>query len=219
MKSIIMGIAKNPLKNALYVILLATAFTPITLFLNTHFMGQEIMQSFNEFHQTITSSEELQEFDQLFEIQRIIQTNAQSLFAISVVVIFLCVVLLPFLQYILSLGRGYEIGVLRTLGLSKGRAWLRLLLENILLIFAALLLSFCSTLVFYKNFAFSLLAIDSRREQILLETLDLGNAFAFNWQMFVYTLYVALAVTLFSSALSNVLISNSAPLKLIQKFK
>ncbi|MDR2532943.1 MAG: FtsX-like permease family protein [Oscillospiraceae bacterium] len=119
----------------------------------------------------------------------------------------------------LSLGRGYEIGVLRALGMGKGRAWVRLLIENILLMSSALVFSLCAMLIFHKHFAFSLLSIDAETEQILIETFSTDNMFRFNWQAFLYTLWAAFTVTLISSALSNVLISNSAPLKLIQKHK
>jgi len=216
---IIKSICKNPLKNAVYVVLLFTAFTPIILLLNTFFMGQGLMRNFEEFRKSFTEFEQYRELSWLFDIQRVIQSNMSSLFAMAVLVILLCILVLPFLQYILSLGRGYEIGVLRALGMGKGRAWVRLLIENILLMSSALILSLCATLIFHKHFAFSLLSIDTETEQILTETFSTDNMFGFAWKAYLYALCAAGVVTLISSALSNVLISNSAPLKLIQKHK
>jgi len=207
MRMIIKGICKNPLKNSTYIVLLIVAFVPIILLLNTYFMGLEIIHSFEA---TVVS-------DELLGIQSNVLVTMLSLLLIAALIIFLCVVVLPFLQYLFSLGRGYEIGVLRALGLSRGKAWFRLFLENILLIVAAFVLSICVSLATHKQFAFSLLSISTETEQLLIETF--GNIFHFHWLSVLYTLYTAAIVTLISSMLSNILISNTAPLKIIQRHK
>jgi ABC-type antimicrobial peptide transport system permease subunit len=131
--------------------------------------------------------------------------------------VLLCVLLLPFFQYMLSLGHGYEIGVFRALGLSKVKVWVRLFIENILLTGAALMLALCAALFFYRQFAFALLGVDAETEQLLLGYF--GDIFGFVWQAYLYTVYMAVAVTLISSAFINVLISNNTPLKLLLSYK
>jgi ABC-type antimicrobial peptide transport system permease subunit len=185
--------------------------------LNTYFTGAGIMARLTKFRQSLADAESVREHSQLFDIQNALGSVISSLIASALLLLFLCVLILPFLQYILSLGRGYEIGVLRALGMSKGRAWARLLIENILLTSFALILSLGAAFAFHKPLALSLLGISAESEQVLLETF--GDVFGLNRQAVLYTFGAAVATTLISSAFSNVLISNSAPLKLIQKHK
>ena len=87
---------------------------------------------------------------QLFDIASALKSIMPAVLSSSALIIFLCVVLLPFLQYLLSLGRGYETGVLRALGMSKARAWVRLFVENVMLVSFAFLLAAGVSLTVYN---------------------------------------------------------------------
>ncbi|MCL2253989.1 MAG: hypothetical protein FWC09_06030 [Lachnospiraceae bacterium] len=220
MKSIFTGISKNSMKNIIYIILLIIAFMPVSLLMNTYFIGQGIVSGFDVLRESYGDNWNLlSQHSWLFNIRVIILSNMTSLVAMVIMQIILSITILPFLQYLFSLSRGYEIGVMRALGLGKGKAWLRLLAENIILTSTALALSLGLTIIFYKSFAFSLLGIDNETKQILDARLDTENMYGLNSEALFYAFSTAIAVTLVSSALCNVLISNSAPLKLIQKHK
>lgn len=219
MRMIIKSIIKSPLKNAIYVILLTTAFAPIVLLLNTYFISLDIMRNFTLIHQSLSDSMLHSEYGWLFNIEKEIQLSMSSLLSKAVLLSLLCLSVLPFLQYLLSFGHGYEIGVLRALGMGKGRVWVRLFFENILLMVAAIIITLLITLVTYKYFAFSILVIDFETEQILMETFGTNDIFRLTPPAILYALIAAGTVTLISSVLSNILIANSEPLLLIRKYK
>jgi hypothetical protein len=218
MKSVIRSIYRNPVKNAVYVLLLITAFTPVILQINTYIIGDGIVQRIEEQRYSFADSLGTQVQEYLFELQRLILSSMISLLGNAILFILLCILVLPFLQYLLSLGRGYEIGVLRTLGMGKRRVWMRLQIENLLLMASALVLAICAAIILNKPFAFSLLGIDVSAGKNLLEAFG-SDAFVLNPFAILLATIVAAIVTLISSALSNVLLSACKPLKLIRKYK
>lgn len=218
MKSALRSIIKYPARNIIYALLLTTAFTTITLLINTYFTGQNLLKLFNEFRASLESQEELFAHRELFGVREVIQSSASSLIPVAALLILLCALVLPFLQYLFSIGRGYEIGILRALGMSKGRAWLKLLIENILLSIAALATTLTIATTTHKRFSVSLLAIDNDAMDLMTETF--GDIFiSFNWQAVYFVFGLVIVITVISAGLSNILISNNAPLKLIRNYK
>ena len=219
MKLIITSIARNPYKNTVYVLLLLTAFIPMILITNTYFMSVNINEEFVKFRQSYASEyEAITENESLFEIQSVIKTTATTLLLTAVLLVFLCVALMPFLQYLLSLGRGYDMGVLLALGMQKIRVWLRLLIENIILMFSAFIIAGCVSLIIHKYFAFLLLAIDTATETELLAVFN-PDMFRFNPQSIILAFSAAIVITLISSVLCNIIISKNTPLKLMRNYK
>ena len=218
MRPIIRSIIKNPFKNTIYVLLLLTAFIPTIIIINTYLTGTKINDEINTFRQSYANDyEAVIANEKLFEFQSIMQTTISTLMFPAALLVFLSTILLPFVQYLLSLGRGYEIGVLRALGMGKVYAWVRLLIENILLLISAFVLSCGAAIVIHKHFAFLLLSIDNDTETILYT--QFGDIFDLNHRAVLITLCAAAVMTLISSMLCNILISKSAPLKLLRDYK
>jgi len=214
------SLIKYPARNIIYALLLITAFTTINLLINTYFTGQNLIRPFNEFSKSFTSFEDAFSHRELFSIQDAIQSSISSLIFVAVLLILLCALILPFLQYLFSIGRGYEIGVLRALGMSKGRAWLKLFIENILLSIAALITTQIITLLIHKRFSLSLLAIDSEAKDVMIKAFgDISELITFNWSATYFAFGLVIIITIITAGLSNILISNNAPLKLIRNFK
>jgi len=195
MRAIMRSIIKNPFKNTVYILLLLTAFIPMNLFINTYLMGRKLSGEY---------------------AARIASGTLLDIIWSAIIIIFLCAVNLPFVQYLFAMGLGYEIGVMRALGMGKTRAWARMFLENVLLLAFAFILAGCVTLAIHRRFALTLLVIDGKTDLALFARLGL---LGFNWQTMYITLCLAVIMTLFTSMVCNALISNSAPLKLIRKSK
>jgi ABC-type antimicrobial peptide transport system permease subunit len=106
------------------------------------------------------------------------------------------------------------------LGLSRGGAWLKLFIENTVVLFASLAATALIVLFSYKRFALSLLSIDEKMLETLKEVFANINApFSFNWSASQYTLGLAAVISIITAGLSNILISRNAPLKLIRSYK
>lgn len=220
MKTAFRNLSKYPARNIIYLALLTTSFTTITLLVNTYFTCQNLMKPFNDLQNLFASYNEMFPYRDLLNIQIAIKASMSSLMPVAALLILLCALVLPFLQYLFSVGRGYEIGILRALGMSKGRAWIKLFIENILLSIAALILTLIISLLTHKQFSFSLLAIDSKAKDIMIETFgDINDLLTFNWSAIYYAFGLMAIIMIITAGLSNILVSNNAPLKLIRDFK
>jgi len=210
MKFILKSLLKSPSHSLIYVTLLTASFTTITVLINTFLTAQTLMTPMNV--QPFVNHEDL------LRVRDSISISMSSLTPTAMLIILLCVLVLPLLQYLFSIGRCYEIGILRALGLSRGRAWLKLFIENTVVLSAALAATALIVLFSYKRFALSLLSIDEK----MLETFVFANInapFSFNWSASQYTLGLAAVISIITAGLSNILISRNAPLKLIRSYK
>jgi len=192
----------------------------MNLILNTYLMGERIEKQFDKLSQSYESEVEARKDNkELFEIRSLTRISMTTLRTTGMLSVILCTVLLPFLQYLLNLGRVYEIGVLRALGMGKARAWVRLFIENIVLMGTGFILAGFVTLAVHRRFALKLLAIDDKERALLLVKFGADIIFGYNLKAMLITLYAAAVMTLISSMLLNAVISGTAPLKLIRKSK
>jgi len=191
-------------------------------------MGQNIQKPFNALRSSFASHEQIWEHMDLLNIQNAVQVSMSSLMLAAVLLMLLCVLILPFLQYLFSIGRGYETGILRALGMGKGRAWTELFTENLLLAFAALFISQCAALTFHMPFALSLLAVDAEARDMMSEAFEaFGNTgsveyigiFSYNWEAALFSFTLAAIITAITAGFCNMIISSNAPLKLIRNYK
>jgi len=212
------------MQNIIYMALLTTAFTVINLLANTFLMGQDIMKPFVTLGNSFSGYEGYVEHGRLLRIQDVVPATMSSSMVSAALIMFLCVLVLPFLQYLFSMGRGYETGILRALGMSKGRAWRWLFLENVILTLAALLATQCIALLCHKKFAFLLLGIDGEMEmEMKIEMVEafhgmagVERGFGYHPDSALFSLGLAVAVTLATAGFCNILVSNNTPLKLIR---
>jgi len=222
MKAILLSLSKYPAKNIIYTALLTVAFATVNVLISAYLTGQSTIEVFNQLQNSI-SYEEYSEKTDLFNIQSAIQVSMSSLIPLALLLILLCIFVIPFTQYLFSQSRGYEIGILRALGMSKGRAWLKLFSENLTLVIAALFFAQGITLFVSKGLALSLLTIDNEAEQAMISAFSnlpsFTGVFGFNWTVSLFMLCLAFVLTLITAGLSNTLVSSNAPLKLIRNYK
>lgn len=206
MRVAIRSISKNLAKNVIYVILLSISFTAITLIVNTFIMGQSIVRGFDIYTSMFERLDDFIAHSGMLDIQKLMQSSLTSLMLAAILVSLLCILVLPFLQYLFSISRGYEIGVQHALGLGRGEAWARLQLENLTLTVIALIASLCLAPVLSEEVTLRLLAIDADVETLLTEGfndkgIDFRGMLGFNWGAVATTACVAIAVMLISSTL------------------
>jgi hypothetical protein len=220
MKFILKSLIKYSSHSLIYMTLLTASFTAITVLINTFLTAQTLIIQITVLRELSFNHEESLVSLELLRVRDVISMSMSSLIPTAMLIILLCIVVLPFLQYLFSIGRCHEIGILRALGLSRAGAWRRLLIENIVVLSASLAATTLIVLFSYKRFALSLLSID----EIMLETLkevfaDINVPFSFNRSASLYTLGLAIVITIITAGLSNILISGNSPLKLIRRFK
>jgi ABC-type antimicrobial peptide transport system permease subunit len=143
-----------------------------------------------------------------------------SLLPSAVLVILFCILLIPLLNCLFSTSRGYEIGMLRMLGMSKGKAWRKLLLENIIFLVASFVATLIITLIINNRFTMLLLSIDTEiMGAISASFVDMSVSFLFNWHVPLYVFGVAFTLTFITAGLCNTLILYNAPLKIMRNYK
>jgi hypothetical protein len=220
MRFVLKSLSKYPARSMIYAFLLTTSFATTTILINTFLTAQTLLKHFDILPNSFENYEERLAYWELFQIRDAIYVSMSSLIPAAMLIILLCVLILPFLQYLFSIGRGYEIGILRALGMSKVRAWFKLFLENVIILAASLAMTQIIALIFHKLFTLSLLSIDTEMMDTMTETFaDISESFSFNWNASLYALGSAVVITFITAGLCNILISSNAPLKLIRNYK
>ncbi len=220
MKGALRSLSKYPARSVFYAALLTIVFTVITLLVNTIFTGMNIIKPFQDFSRSITDYEEMASHADLFEIQNIIQAAMSSLIPIVALTILLCVMVLPFLQYLFSIGRGYEIGVLRALGMSKGKSWRKLFLENTILIVFAIAVTQVIVLLLHEQFALTMLSIDADMTAKMNDAFtEISETLSYHRYSSLFAFGAAAMIILVTAGFCSILISGNAPLKLIREYK
>lgn len=211
------SIYKYPLRNIIYVLLLCTAFTTISLLLYVPYTNLNIQSYLSELLETGVINEVIHS-----NLIGTLAVTVASLLPMYNLILLFCVITLPFVNYIFCIGRGYEIGVLRALGLSKTGAWKRLITENIILVCVSLVITQCITIVLYKKFTRSLLAIDYIEESVFSITGDisgLNQNLGVDLRALIYLSVVAFVITVISTGLQGIIIAKNEPMKLIRNYK
>jgi len=186
-------------------------FTAITILQNTFAIVQKIFNPINDFIGSLDFyPEKFIDHMGLFNIRVSISASSDSLTLPALLLVFLSILVPPYIQYLINVGRSHEIGALRASGMSKGRVWLKLFLENIVLISASLAVTQIIVLFLHKRLALALLPIDVYLiEQINSNEVfsDVSNLFSYNWQVSLYTFVIAVIMTLITAGLCYMLIS------------
>jgi len=223
MKNVIRSLSKNKIKSVVHAALICIALSVVGLISTTYHVGLRIVTPLTNLSNTIETSEEFDFRKALFESQVAIRAVMSSLIPIFALLILTSFLLLPLLQYIYSINRGYEIGVMRALGLSKIRAWLHLFTESALITGLALVISQIVVLAAHRWFAFALLGIDAELQTTFAEVfsgkLNFDKMFGFSGYAFFITTGLAVVILIIASGFLNITVSRNAPLKLICEYK
>jgi len=137
-------------------------------------------------------------------------------------IVVLSIITLPFVYYLFCVGRGYELGVLRALGLSKLGAWLHLVAENVTLVCMSLIVTFSVSAGIYSRFAHSMLSLNSIEDSLYAitgETGEIAQNISINLYALVFILVFALVIIVISLLVQNIIIAKSEPLELIRAYK
>lgn len=211
------SISKNIFKNSVYVLIVTTAFTAINLFFSTILTSSKLQN-----HCEYLKAENIIDDQMLLVIISPIQISMASTITTIVMIVVLCVLTFPIITYIFSASRGYEIGVLRALGMSKRNSFKRLVCENVVLMCLSLFLSQSITMLTYKIFIYKLLPL-TRMEELLSNFISNMNGFqkclSVDFKVFLLVALIALIVTSISSVLNLLVLSRSNPIKLIANYK
>ena len=225
MHTIIRCMYKNRFTNGLYALLLCMAFTAVSLLAGLILGRQRLMSPFAALLNTLPldSFEAIFAYNHIWDIQRMMQSVLSSLIWVAVIIIMLCVFALPLLLFLSGVGRVYELGIMRALGLGKTRAWLHLFTESAVITVMALLVSQVIAWLVYEQFVLTVLGMDAETQYIL------SNAFIDGRQLTDYIYLqsaavfaaagLALVLLCIVSVLCHSLVGRSAPLKLLRDNK
>ncbi|MCL2285387.1 MAG: FtsX-like permease family protein [Firmicutes bacterium] len=200
MRTVVRSIQNNAIKNAVYGLLMSMVFMVVYLLTSAAHVGLRIKRA--------------------LEVQSEIQSAVSSLVVYSAIFILFSILALPFLQYLSSISRGYEIGVMRALGLSKGRAMLQLMSETVLLIGAALVVSLGMGALLDKRAVFFMLDINSEKVRLLRDSLcNFDCLTGMSGTAVLITVGLALIMAITASVFCNGLIAGNEPLKLLKDYR
>ncbi|MDR2598827.1 MAG: FtsX-like permease family protein [Oscillospiraceae bacterium] len=222
MKAAIQNYLKYPTRTIIYMVLLIISFSVILLLINTYLVSVDILAYINNATGTINlePDDEPDPRTNLFIISRFIHISSPSLIPSATLLILLCTIILPFVQYLFSISRGTEMGILRALGMSKIRAFIKLFSENVLIIAASFVIANIFALFLHKYFSMTLLLPSGDEELDLSAAIaEINNLFAYKIDAVLVTLYFALAITTISAILCNALMLKNAPLRLLREYK
>jgi hypothetical protein len=225
MKAILRSMSKNKIKNIIYTVLLFTVFSIITLLANAILLGISVTERIGVVLRSIPydinmGHEELMERRNISVLHNAVQIPVSSLFIAVLLTVLVCMIILPFIYRLFSLSRGYEIGILRALGLGKAKAWLLLSVENILQTAVALFMAMGLSLNIHTPFAFMLLSINDGMEAELLGIQGVPEIlYGFDGYSAFLVIILSAAMVCVVSAMNLGLINRNAPLKLIREYK
>jgi hypothetical protein len=225
MRPVLRSLSRNRVKSLLYTALLCAAFMAVILLINTLLLGFTVIERINALLIPYTDAFDIS-YDAMTERREIallrnaVEIPLSSLYIAIMLLVLVCITLLPFVYRLFCLSRGYEMGVMRALGLSRARTWLRLSAENILLTGGALLTAYGAALWVHTPFAFLLLSVDDEMEAALTGIPGVSEAlYAFNGNAALFALLLSAVTILIASVINISLINRNAPLKLIRDHK
>jgi hypothetical protein len=236
MKNILLSILKSKTDNLIYFLLLFTLLLTVGVLSTSLGIGGNLQLSLSDYtrdywnersgaNRTITE-ENRAEYDinrELNAINYYLYSIHRFRFYYVLAVIFLGNLILPFIQYLFIKKRGYEIGVTRALGITKTRAWLRLLVENALLSGAAIILVLTVLLVGNRRLMHFVIGLDNQMERLIIENLGEGvlvRGFGIFSALGILPFVITAILTLFTTSLLMIrIINKNAPLKLIADHK
>ena len=225
MRTIMRSMYKNWFTNGLYVLLLCIAFTAISLLAGLFLGRQRLMVPFVALLNTLPldSFEAIFTYNHIWDIQRMIQSVLASLMWVAVIIIMLCIFALPLLPFLSGVGRVYELGVMRALGLGKTRAWLYLFAESAVITVAALLVSQAIAWLTYERFVLAVLGIDAETQSTLSDAFVDGRQITdyiyLQGAAIAATAVLALLLLCIVLVLYHSLVGRSAPLQLMRDNK
>jgi len=216
---------KNWFVNGLYVLLLCGAFTAVTLLVGLFLGRQQLMSPFVTLLSTlpIGDFEAIFAYNHVWDIQRLMQSTLSSLMWVAIIIILLCIFTPPLLLFLSRLGRVYELGVMRALGLGRIRAWLYLFAESAFITISALLISQVIAWLGYERFVLVVVGIDAEAHAILSDAFIGGQHIAeyiyLQNTAIIATVGLALVILCVVSVLCHSLVGRSEPLKLMRDNK
>jgi len=220
MKTVIKSIIKYPTRSAIYVTLLIISFTTIITLVNSFIASLMLIDFTEELAINLPDNNMSIIRIELFIVRDTIRASSTSLIPLAALLILLCIFILPFLQYLLSVNRGYETGILRALGMSRSSAFIRLLTENIALLFMSLVVTQITALITQRRFTISLLSLDSAIIGVFSElNTDMTEVLSYNWISSLVVLGLVSIISIITAGLMNIIISNNSPLKLLRDYK
>ncbi|MCL1877879.1 MAG: FtsX-like permease family protein [Defluviitaleaceae bacterium] len=216
------SISKNPLRSILYASLLCIIFTAVNLIINSFAVGMGIASLFAMFRESLDTAEEFLYFREFLEIGSYVETAMRSLIFVIAPTVVACVFIILLIQYLFNVGRGYEIGVLRSLGLSRAGVWRQLFLEMVMLITASFMSS-SIILVWHERFSFALLGVDNEMEnsmrELFYESLGISGFASLNSNVMLPMAGISVIFLLITAGVGCLFASSSEPLKMIREYK
>jgi len=207
--------SKHPFRSILYIVLICIIVTVVNLLIGTFAFGLRVISLFDAFRDSLDTFEEFVFYREFLEIGHHIETAMRSLITVSALIIIACIFIILLIQYLFNLGRGYEVGVLRLLGLSKKGVWLCSFLESTMLTCASFALSLSIIFIWHRRFSFALLGIDSEMEISMAELF----CESLNFRGLLPMVGLSATFLLLTAVISCLFASIKEPLRMMRDYK
>jgi len=219
MNAIIRSLSKKKLEIVVLQMLFICVLVALILLINAIDTGYTLLMLIDNYLLTIATEADFLASIEVVDVRSGIQSSISFVSILALLVIIMCVLILPFIQWLFSLTKGYEIGVLRALGLSRLKAWWKLFLENTLLTGLSCLISACIALLVYKPTTMMLLAFDEDAQSVIASVVYSDSVLNIRVYALIGTLILAIGSLLVMSVFNAVIIAKNAPLKILREHK
>ena len=211
------SVYKYPTRNVMYLAILSAAFTATLFLVGTDNVARNVINY-------LVGLLEARVLDPAgySSLASPLITTASSLTPTIAITILLSVSTLPFVCYLFCIGRGYELGVFRVLGLNRAGVWLRLIIENIVFMLAAIIISLGIAAAFFRGYAYGMLSlydIEATLYNLTGNYYGIADNVGIGYRPIMATLILAGVITVISTALQGIVIVKNEPMKLIRNFK